>query len=112
MDREGLTDIAGEYDWNRGKQTECKLKDLPSDSSEPVTVVQNRHEVEFKGKGPSGCGVVVGTVVVLQTGKCEGVSSGRLVGNAWPDHSIKMLLVDTDSDARCDAGALKKRSVQ
>jgi hypothetical protein len=112
MDREGLTDIAGEYDWSKGEQAECKLKDLPSDAPGPVTVVQNQHDVEFKGKGPEGCGVVVGTVVVLQTGKCGGVSSGRLVANAWSDHSIKMLLVDTDSGVRCDAGTLRKRSTQ
>lgn len=113
MDREGLTDIAGEYDWNRGEQAECKLKELlPTDASGSVIVVQNQHQVEFKGKGPAGCGVVVGTVVVLQTGKCGGVVYGRLVGSAWSDHSIKMLLVSMDSDVRCDAGVLKKRSAQ
>jgi hypothetical protein len=119
IDREGFSNIGGDYDWHpggaermQGTQDECKLKELPSDASGLVTVVQNEHAVEFKGKALAGCGVVVGTVVVLKTGECGKVSGMRLVGGVWKDHSIKMMLKDTDSSVRCDAGVLTKRSAE
>src|SRR6266496_215644 len=106
IDREGFSKIGGEYDWRWGTQDECKLKELPPDASGAVTVIQNGHDVEFKGKGLEGCGVVVGTVVVLKTGKCGGVSTIRLV--VGTDQG-RMMLLDTGSGIRCDAGTLTKR---
>jgi hypothetical protein len=106
IDREGFSRIGGDYDWRRETQDECKLKELPSDPSGQVTVIQNGHEVEFKGKGLEGCGVVVGTIAVLKTGKCGGVSTMRLV--VGTDQG-RMVLLDTGSGIRCDAGTLTKR---
>jgi len=106
IDREGFSNIGGDYDWRLETQRESKLQELPSDASGPVTVVQNGHDVELKGKGLTACGVVVGTVAVLKTGKCGGASTMRLVvgtAQGW------MMLLDTDSGIRCDAGILTKR---
>lgn len=107
IDREGFSNIAGEYEW-QGTQSECKLAGLPSDSSGRVTVVQDGHAVEFKGKGPSGCGVTVGEVILLEAGECGKISPTRLLGRTH-DRSIKMLLFAPGSDVRCDAGVLTKR---
>lgn len=109
IDQEGFSNIAGDYDWRLAKaQDQCKLRDVPPDASGPVSVVQNGHEVEFKGNGFKGCGVIAGTVVVLRP--CEGVSTLRLLTrtDTW-----KVLFFDaTDSSVRCDAGYLTKRPVE
>jgi hypothetical protein len=117
IDREGFSNIGGDYDWHRELQNECKLKEfIPSDASGPVTAVQNGHVVEFKGRGLAGCGVVVGDMVVLTVGDCGGFSSIRLVGRVFhdksPDQSIRIAFSDKGSGIVCKAGFLAKRSVE
>jgi hypothetical protein len=117
IDREGFSNIGGDYDWHRELQNECKLKGLlPSDALGSVTAVQNEHVVEFKGKGLAGCGVVVGDMVVSIVGDCGGFSSIRLVGRVFhdksPNQSIRIALSEKGSGIVCKAGFLAKRSAE
>jgi hypothetical protein len=112
IDKEGFEDIAGDYDWHGARLADCKLKEIPSDVGGSVTVVQKEHIVEFKGKGPAGCGIVVGDVAALSVGKCGGVSTTRLVARAWPNHTIRLTLLDPNFRISCYGGVLTTHSAQ
>jgi hypothetical protein len=108
IDREGFSNIGGDYDLRQAAQGGCK--DVSADAFGPVSVVQNQHAVEFKGKAP-GCGVIVGTVVVLKPGECAAVSPLRLVGIV-KDQGIAMMFLDSSAGIHCPLGGLTKRSAE
>jgi hypothetical protein len=112
MDRVGFSNISGDYELRPATGDECKVsKAQLSDVLRPVSVVQSKHTVEFKGKGLVGCGVVVGTVVVMKPRECGGTTPFRLVGKVT-DPGIEMTIWDKTSGTHCFLGTLTRRSAQ
>ena len=117
MHRRGLRNIAGDYDVRKAEQDACQLSlfgfksSLPSDPIGPVSVIQNGHRVEFKGRDPLvGHGVIVDTFVVLKIGEREGLSPVRLVGRVKEEALEMRLLNKADATSICPLGILTKHS--
>jgi tetratricopeptide (TPR) repeat protein len=111
MNRAGFRSIGGDYEMSLASGDECKISQAQWEEVGRINVVQNGYKVEFQGKRPLGCGVIVGTTVVMRPRGCEGTSPFRLVGKV-ADAGIEMAFWDKPSGNHCLLGTLTRRSAQ
>lgn len=112
MNRAGFRSIGGDYELRPAAGDECRISEARwSEEVGSINVVQNKNNVEFQGKRPLGCGVIVGSTVVMRPRGCEGTSPFRLVGKV-SDAGIEMTIWDKPSGNHCLLGTLTRRAVQ
>lgn len=111
MTRAGFRSIGGDYEMSLAAADECKISQARWEEVGSINVVQNGHKVEFQGKRPLGCGVIVGSTVVMRPRGCKGTSPFRLVGKA-ADADIEMTIWDKPTGNHCLLGTLTRRSAQ
>jgi TPR repeat protein len=108
MVRAGFRSIGGNYEMSLATGEGCKISQEHWEEVGRVDVVQNANKVEFQGKRTLGCGVIVGTTVVLRLRGCEGTMPFRLVGKV-AEAGIEMTIWDKPSGSHCFLGTLTRR---
>lgn len=112
MNRTSFRTIGGDYEMRPAAGDECRISEARwSEEAGSINVVQTKNNVEFLGKRPLGCGVIVGSAVVMRPGGCEGTSPFRLVGKV-SDAGIEMTIWDKPSGNHCLLGTLTRRATR
>jgi hypothetical protein len=112
IDKEGFATVGGAYSFEAAVQEDCRLKELPTIVSEPVTILQDGHRVELKGKTLKGCGVIVGNSLFLRNGCSTSEPVALLVEVQFePNRAVQVSIYDPYVIDACSIGTLKKRAV-